>query len=259
MARPSEQVTTGFDELLKELRGLPNRAAGRLERVLIANHLDHRKEVLSSSDLSAAGKRGMRHAILVYPKAKKGSSGKFSFESAKKISDIEVGTVSYWTGPKLSDGSWPKASEGAAARIEKSIGDPVIRAESGKMLLIPQGDFVTPTGRPRKVKTPYGRAPIDIAGLPNVRAVKLPNGRVVLIQTIDAGAYGAESRRASREGGLRGVKQHELGRRERIVGVLKKQVKAFRGLDFFGSWERTRHIRERRFKAILDDWQAGKL
>ncbi len=46
---------TGFNELERYLRRLPERAAQRLQAAVIANHLDHRKEILRSSGFSARG------------------------------------------------------------------------------------------------------------------------------------------------------------------------------------------------------------
>jgi hypothetical protein len=239
-----DRITTGFDELADELRRLPREAAQRLQNVAIANHRDHRKLVIqrSSANFSAEGQRSLRFIVRTIPEGR----GKVLVD---RIDDVDAGTVSYWKG------SVRDPRDGAAARLEKEIGDDTTRPKRRRFLLIPQGDFVTPSGRPRR----RSGKPIDIGDLPNTAIIRTRSGKRLLIQHLDAGVAGDSERLAARQRGAPlGRKRSDLGQRSRVVGILVRQARGFQGLDFFGPWRELQSVRDRRFQAILDDIAAGR-
>lgn len=228
---------SGFRDLDRFLARLPNEAAGRLQAVLVKNHLEHRREVLRTSTFSAEGKRRLRFAIRVFPSRR---------VQPTKIEDVEAGTASWWKGGELED-----PSLGAAARLEKRVGSSVLRPVRRRYLLIPFGDFITRTGRPRRERrTVQGRsvmAPVLIRELPGTRVVTDRSGRKKIIQRLPAG------RRGRFESGIKGVRGTRLGARERVVGLLVRQARQIQGIDFHGSWDRLEASRDARFARMLDD------
>ncbi len=247
------KVTTGFDELAKELKRLPKEAAARLQSAVIRNHLDHRKEIIRSSKMTAQAKRVMKFAIRVFP----GSGGRQRRQkrvTPKNIAAVFGETVSFWKGAEATD-----PAEGTAARIEKSIGKSTIKPTKRRFLLIPQGDFLTPTGRPRR-KRRGGRTvtldPRDLKG--DVFTIRTKSGELILVERLRKGQAGQFERTAARQRGAPLGRAKGLGERTRIIGVMKKQAKGFRGLDFFGSWNRLQSKRTDRYTRLLDDIVAGR-
>jgi hypothetical protein len=244
------RVASGFDELSSYLKRLPQRMAKRMQAAVIANHLDHRSEIIRSSSMSEQAKRNMKFVIRVFPGGG-GKSGR-SRVDVNRLEDVTGETVSFWKGAGETD-----PARGAAARTEKSIGAQVIRPIRDQYLLIPQGDFITPSGRPRRTRSGGRMMPIDLSKLPGTRVVRI-RGKLMMIQTLAAGALGEAERKAAREKKIRLGTTKRLARRERVVGVLVKQAKAFRGLDFFGSWDRLASKRTARYDRVLDDAIADK-
>lgn len=241
------KVVTGFDELAKEFRRLPKEAAARLQAAVVANHLDHRKEIIASSKMSPEGKRLMKFAIRVFP----GGGGRQRRRTIpSKVQDVTGETASFWKGSEVDD-----PAEGAAARIERQIGESTLRPKRRRLLLIPQGDFVTPTGRPRR-KRRGGRTVTfdprtDLKG--DTFVVKTRSGELILVEELERGAAGQFERQAARQRGAPLGRASGLGVRTRVVGILKRQAKGFRGLDFFGSWNRLQTKRTNRYDRLLDD------
>lgn len=234
-------VLTGFDELERYLRRLPQEAALRLQAAVVANHLDHRKEILRSSTFSPEGIRNLRFAIRVFPSKR---------VQPRRIQDVEGGTSSFWKGADIES---PR--EGVAARVEKRIGTRITRPTRRRYLLIPWGDYLTPSGRPRRERRDvFGRsvlAPVLIRDLPGTRIVRGRDGKLRVIQRLEGGARGRF------EGGIKGVRGKRLGERERVVGILVRQARVVQGLDFFGSWDRLRQQRDARYDRLLDSLLAS--
>ena len=248
----SRSITTGFKELDRELQRLPNKLANRLQGAVIRNHLDHRNEVINSSKLTAEGKRNIKFAIRVFPgsggtQRNSGGKSKTKRVNVRRIKDVFGETVSFWKGADST------VAEGAAARIEKTIGKTTIRAKKKRLLFIPQGDFTTRTGRPRRKRVGGRLVALDPRALKDTFTVRTGRGTLLVVQHLKGGKAGTFERQGARErggklGGARG-----LGSRTRVVGILKKQVKGSRGLDFFKSWNRLQGKRTDRYTRLLDD------
>lgn len=118
---PSVQLT-GFKELDEYLKRLPQEAAGRLQAVVVKNHLEHRKEIMRSSTFSPEGTRNLRFAIQVFPRSRK---------QPKRLQDVEGGTSSFWRGAEIES-----PAEGVAARLEKRVGVSVTTPRRRRFLLI---------------------------------------------------------------------------------------------------------------------------
>jgi hypothetical protein len=222
-----------FDRRLKkETRTVPD----RIEKLIRGFHFKHRKAVIQRSDFSPEGKRRLRFIVRVFPRAPK---------RPKKIEGIEAGTGSWWRGADVD-----RVEEGAAARTEKKIGKPTFRATKKRFLLIPWGDFLTKTGRPRRARRDIGgrtvQAPILIRDLPGTRIIKGKDGKLRVIQRLAAG------QRGKFETGAKGTRSKGLGSRERIVGILVRQARSKQGLDFFGSWDSLADDRDRMSDEMLD-------
>lgn len=226
---------TGFAELERYLTRLPATAATRLQKVETRNHLDHRKEIVRRSTFSGAAKQRIGKAITVWPRGK---------PDRKRIRDVEAGTSSFWRGDVTTVG------EGVAARVEKRIGKSTTRPTRKRYLLIPWGDFLTPTGRPRRERRDIGgrsvMAPVLIRDLPGTRVAKIA-GKLRVIQRLEPGARGRF------ESGAKGTTKKTRGVRERIVGILVREARVVRGLDFFGSWEGLERVRNDRYDRMLLD------
>ncbi|MEE9609504.1 MAG: hypothetical protein V3U03_17340 [Myxococcota bacterium] len=242
MIEPFVQLT-GFDELTRFLRKLPEAAAPRLQGALVKNHLEHRAEIVRSSRFSPRGTRNLKFAIRVFPSKRR---------EVKKISDVEAGTSSFWKGADITS-----TAEGVAARLEKRIGAAITRPKRKRFLLIPWGDFLTATGRPRRERRDVGgrsvQAPILIRNLPGTRVVKSRDGKLRIVQRLQPGERGRF------ESGAKGTSKSKLGARERVVGILVRQVRVVRGLDFFGSWDRLAPKRNDRYDRLLNAILATKL
>lgn len=244
----ADQFLRGDKELAKFFSRLPASSAERLQRVEIRNHLDHKKEVVrASSGFSAEGQRRLRAgrpgtgAIRVLP-AKK--------VTPKRITDVTAETTSYWRGQDIKD-----PAEGVAARLEKRIGKPTSRPKRKRFLLIPVNDFLTRSGRPRRerrtVNSVSTQAKIDLRKLPNTKVIKLPSGKLLLIQRLKAGQRGRF------ESLTKGTRGKNLGTRDRVVGILVRQAKATQALDFFGSWARLAGKRDARYERMMNDIVKG--
>jgi len=245
MARDPDIVTTGFDDLENYLSKLPQRAAQRLQNVAAANHQEHKREAIKRSrrHFSPEGRRVLSYLVRVHPSSRKP-------RKVKRLEDVDAATASYWKGATAKD---PR--EGAAVRIETSLGGGTNRPKRRRFLLIPMGDLLTPTGRVRR----KGGKPVMVADLPDTRVVRLRSGKRIVVQRIASGTVGQHERAAARaRGAPLSRKKKDLGERERVVGVLVRQAKQFAGLDFFGSWNALKSRREQRFDRILDDIANGR-
>lgn len=233
---------TGFDELTRFLNKLPQEAAPRLQRVIVRNHLDHRDEIVRSSGFSPQGTRNLKRAIKVFPSKR---------VDVKRIDQVVGGTSTFWKGVGIN-----RPAEGVAARVEKRIGSAVTRPTRKRFLLIPWGDFLTPTGRPRRERRDVGgrsvQAPILIRQLPGTRIVRSKSGKLRVVQRLQQGERGRF------ESGAKGVGKKKLGSRERVVGILVRRARVVRGLDFFGSWDRLSAKRDARYDRLLTDVLATK-
>lgn len=227
---------TGTEQIDELFRKLPETAANRLQAVMVRNQLDHRAEVVRSSTFSPEGNRRLRFALRVFPSER---------VERKRIDEVEAGTVSFWRGIEIE-----RPEEGVAARLEKQIGPATVGPTRKRYLLIPWGDFTTPSGRPRRERRDiHGisvMAPVLIRDLPGTRVVLGRDGRRRIVQRIN------EGERARFEGGIRGIRSKKLGTRERVVGILVRQARVVRGLDFFGSWERLEQARTERYNRMLE-------
>lgn len=232
----AERIWTGMDELQKELRALPAQAAQRLQNAVAANHADHRREVIESSDFSPEGKRLMKFAIRIQPNP---SSGR---RKVDRLEDVVGETYSTWKGHYAD-----RVEDGAARLIEKQVGEDLIRPRSARYLLIPQGDFLTPSGRPRRTRQGPGGtlASVSLKDEPDTAVIEV-RGRKLLVQNLRGSDRGRFERAT-------GTTKRTRGDRMRVIGVLVRQAKQARPLDFFGSWDRLESRRDARFDRLLDD------
>lgn len=244
MSRFSGRVVTGADELIEVLRKLPQRAAQRLQSALIANHIDHKKAVIAQSNFSPEGRRLMKFAIRVAPSSRSGRV------IVKKLSEVRGETFSVWRGSGTTD-----PDEGAAARIEKRVGKSVIRPKRSRFLLIPQGPMLTPSGRPKRKRIGGVLTAIPLRDIKDATVIKTRSGRRLLIRRKKARRRGKRRQFTVGTGGERiGTPLAGLeGERVEVIGVLVRQARQARPLDFFGSWDRLAGKREGRYKRLLDE------
>lgn len=244
-------VITGYDSLMKELKSLPDRAAKRLQSAVAANHYDHRNEVIRSSSFKSFTPGNLRQLVRVKPDRREGVA------APTRIQDVVGETYSVWTGSTAQQ----PGSPGAAARIEKSVGQQIVKPVSKRMLLIPTGDFLTKQGLAATFKLkssiPGGgkKQRFDFTKMPDTFWHRTASGKLLLLQTLDAGKRGV---REGAHGGLKGVRTKSLGRRTRIVATAHRVVRQTHPLDFFGSWDRLEGKRNERFNRLLDDVVMGK-
>lgn len=220
--RPGE--IEGMGELLAWLKQAPAAIAQATQDATIRGHIAHRREILRTTTFSAQGRRGLTRAIRIEP-----APNKKSRAVARRIQDVKGETFSVWKGE-----SERPVAEGTAALLEKQIGPAALRPSRARALLVPAGDFLTPTGRPRR----KGRQKLDLSEVPDTTIVKT-GGKRRLIQRLEAG------KRGQYESGAKGIHRKQLGRRARIVAFVVKRVDHERGIDFFGSWNRLQASRDK--------------
>ncbi len=272
-----ETITVGFEELEAVLKTLDDTAAQAVQNTLGDIMASTKEEILRRSTLTAEARRRMSFALRTSPAtrfSKKGAGG-FSIKArGRKVStlaEVKAEIFSTWKGQGITN-----PAEGAAARIERSIGPAQIRPKRRRFLLIPAGDFVTKGGRGRtemvggqmiertskktgrKSKRRVGgrRVSLDLAALPGTFVVKTGRG-LRLMQRLEGGARGrfekaADAGGLTKSGRKRKISAKKLGARTRLVAVLVKSAKQARPLDFFGTWESLAADREARFDAMLD-------
>jgi len=249
MATTRDRAVTGSAELEKYVNSLPQTAAKELQGTVIGIHNAHRREVIASSGFSAEGKKNLKHVVRVHPRPASGDRPRYI---PKRLEDVQGETYSVWRGTSmLADDDAP------AAVLEKSIGDPTVRAKRSRYLLLPLGDFRTNSDRPRRHKVGGRMLPFEIAKFKDTFLLK--RGKTTfLLQRLDAGKLGDAERKASTDRAklvgktaLLG-KEKELGERSRVIGMLEPEAKTVRGLDFFGAWNRLEPDREARFGRMMD-------
>lgn len=228
----------GFDELDRLLRTLPNRMAGDLQGALVRSAIDAKREVVKRSNMSETGKRAIRARdgiVRIRPATR---------VVPKRLDDVFLEFYSDWKG---TDGP---PEEGFARQIEKEVGEDRYTPKRARRLLIPVGDFVTASGRPRRTGRGPGSRKVDIAKLPGTRVVPLGRGRLIIVQDLVAGDRGQSER-------TKGVRKSKLGERSRVVGILVPSAEIRTTLDFFGAWDAAEPSRRRHLERVLEKAVRG--
>lgn len=204
----------GFNEVDRALASLPTRTAAELQRVLVKQLIEVKKEIAKTSTMSPTAKRALRARdglIKIRPSKR---------VQPKRLSKVFGAIFSTWLGGREN-------REAAAIQIETQVGERVFRPKRARGLLIPAGVMVTPTGRPKR----KAKKKIDIAKIPGTRWVRTPNGVLLVRET------------ATKTG---------KRRRTEILAVLARKARITARLRFFDSWEALATKRTRQFGSLLD-------
>lgn len=246
MASLEQDKIDGMEELRKWLMKLPDVAADRLQRVVLANLRDHKREIVKSSKFERITSAQLNGIIRIEPRLSRAAQKK-----PKRIEQVYGSIFSLWQGAT--------GKEDAAKRVEKRVGSSTITPVKKRLLLLPVGDMLTPTGRARRVGVPgtkYTR-PVPLGELEDTAIIKTRSG-LRLVQHLKAGERGLHERShhapgLTKSGRRRTISKKRLGARSRIIGMFIRKADQTRPLDFFGSWDRLKSSRDARFQRFLDD------
>lgn len=253
------QTVDGYQDLDRLLKRMTSpQSIGRMQRVLLANQLEHRDEAIKRSTFSPRGKQNVRHALKVRPDRKHGDT-----LAPKEIKDLKAETISFWKG--YAD----RPEEGVAATLEKRVGKSEIQPKRARFLAIPAGALLTPSGAPKRPNDEQ----VQVRDVPNTHVVKGRGRTLLVIQRLGGRTKAGKAAAASKVGFVenlakssgsfmgplqRGERARASGQSERLVGILVRRARVVQNLDFFGAWEALEGKRDARYDSLLDDLVAGR-